>query len=69
MWPNLMKGYPRLPEEAAAAFDEAVLDLHPGVHSSAVVGIPDPRCGQVPVAVVEPAAGTEEVLDEGGKGS
>jgi long-chain acyl-CoA synthetase len=41
---------------------EAVLDLHPGVHISAVLGVPDPGRGQVPVAVVEPVAGA--ILDE-----
>lgn len=36
---------------------EAVCDLHPGVCRSAVIGVPDPTRGQVPVAVVEPVAG------------
>jgi len=32
---------------------EEVLDLYPGVQSSAVIGIPDPDRGEVPVAFVE----------------
>lgn len=98
--PNLMKGYHKLPEETAAAFDEEgffktgdmgridadghlyitgrikemlviggenvfprtieeVLDLFPGVTTSAVFGVPDPGRGQIPVAVVESAAGAD----------
>lgn len=97
--PNLTKGYYKLDEDTAAAFDEEgylrtgdigridadghlyitgrlkemlvvggenvfprtiedVLDRHPGVLSSAVIGIPDPSRGEVPVAFVELAPGT-----------
>lgn len=45
---------------------ENIIDEHPQVHASVVVGIPDPREGQVPVACVAPlhdtAAPTEEEL-------
>ncbi|MFC3174385.1 class I adenylate-forming enzyme family protein [Novosphingobium bradum] len=36
---------------------ERALLLHPGVAAAAVVGIPDPRLGEVPVAAIEPARG------------
>ena len=36
---------------------ENVIDEHPGVHASVVVGIPDPRDGQVPVACIAPLHG------------
>lgn len=38
----------------APAEVENVLDEHPGVHASLVVGIPDPRDGHVPVAWIAP---------------
>jgi long-chain acyl-CoA synthetase len=44
---------------------EAVLDTHPAVQESAVIGVPDSRRGQVPVAFVvleEGAAATETQL-------
>ena len=41
-------GFKILPDEVAA-----VLRLHPGVGDAAVVGIPDPRLGQVPIALIE----------------
>lgn len=41
---------------------EAVLVTHPGVEEAAVVGVPDERWGQVPIAFVKPRAGAE--LDE-----
>ncbi len=101
--PNLTRGYYKLAEETAAAFDEVgyfrtgdigridtdghlyitgrlkemlviggenvfprtiedVLDRHPGVLCSAVVGIPDPGRGEVPVAFVE--LDSEATFDE-----
>ncbi len=41
-------GFKILPEEVAA-----VLRLHPNVGDAIVVGVPDPRLGQVPVALIE----------------
>jgi len=41
---------------------EAVLLAHPDVEEAGVVGVPDPRWGQVPVAVVRPRPGSS--LDE-----
>ncbi|MEO8084628.1 MAG: AMP-binding protein, partial [Ardenticatenales bacterium] len=38
---------------------EAVLDGHPGIGASCVVGVPDATWGQIVVAVVEPARGAE----------
>lgn len=101
--PNVTRGYYKLDEETAAAFDEEgffrtgdigridadghlyitgrqkemmviggenvfprtieeVLDRHPDVLSSAVVGLPDPGRGEIPVAFVELAA--EATFDE-----
>lgn len=45
-------GFKIVPETLAA-----VLRSHPAVGDAAVVGIADPRLGEVPVAAVEPAAG------------
>ncbi|WP_239374715.1 class I adenylate-forming enzyme family protein [Frankia sp. Cj5] len=43
--------------------EEALLD-HPGVVDAAVVGAPDERLGEVPVAFVVPAAGSATTADE-----
>ena len=40
-----------------AAEVEAVLEQHPAVAEAAVIGLPDERSGQIPAAVVRPAAG------------
>jgi acyl-CoA synthetase (AMP-forming)/AMP-acid ligase II len=45
-------GFKILPEEI-----EIVLRQHPDVLDAAVVGLPDPRLGQVPAAAVEPKPG------------
>jgi acyl-CoA synthetase (AMP-forming)/AMP-acid ligase II len=45
-------GFKVLPEEVAA-----VLRRHPGVADAVVVGLPDARLGEVPVAAVEPKPG------------
>ena len=39
---------------------EAVLNRYPGVSSSVVIGLPDPRLGQVPAAAVEMEPGAAE---------
>ena len=44
-------------ENVAAAEIEAVLDTHPAVQLSQVVGMPDPRYAEVPAAFVELKAG------------
>ena len=41
-------GFKVLPEEVAA-----VLRLHPNVGDAAVIGVPHPRLGQVPIALIE----------------
>jgi len=46
-------GFKILPEEVAA-----VLRRYPGVRDAAVVGKPDARLGQVPIAAIEMAPGT-----------
>jgi acyl-coenzyme A synthetase/AMP-(fatty) acid ligase len=46
-------GFKILPERVAG-----VLRLHPAVHDAAVIGLPDPALGQVPVAAVERRAGS-----------
>ena len=43
---------------------EEALKLHGHVHDAVVVGVPDPRFGQMVVAVVEPEAGTTPTEDE-----
>jgi fatty-acyl-CoA synthase len=44
---------------------EAVLSAHPGVAEAALVGVPDPRWGEVGLALVVPrAAGADETLTE-----
>ncbi len=49
-------GFKIHPEEVCAA-----LERHPGVRAAAVVGVPHPRLGAVPVAAVERRAGPEPV--------
>jgi fatty-acyl-CoA synthase len=43
---------------------EEALKLNATVHDAVVVGVPDPRFGQMVVAVVEPAAGAVPTEDE-----
>jgi acyl-CoA synthetase (AMP-forming)/AMP-acid ligase II len=43
---------------------EEALKLHGHVHDAVVVGVPDPRFGQMVVAVVEPEAGSAPTEDE-----
>ena len=47
-------GFKILPETI-----EVALQAHPKVAAAAVVGVPDPRLGQTPVAAVELAPGVE----------
>ena len=44
---------------------EELLDAHPAVHASVVVGVPDCRDGEVPVAWIQPQPGATS-LDETG---
>ncbi len=41
-----------------------VLISHPAVRDACVVGVPDPRLGQVPFAVIEVAPGTQAPSDD-----
>jgi acyl-coenzyme A synthetase/AMP-(fatty) acid ligase len=41
-----------------------ILRLHPGVAEAAVVGVDEPRLGQVPVAVIEPQPGEHPTPEE-----
>lgn len=43
---------------------EGVLEGHPGVAEAAVVGLPDPRAGEVPVAAVRRAPGSRVTAEE-----
>ncbi|XP_075984004.1 luciferin 4-monooxygenase-like [Anticarsia gemmatalis] len=43
---------------------EAVIRQHPGVLDVAVTGVPDPECGDLPVACVVPRPGYELTADE-----
>ena len=51
--------YTKLYENVFPREIEAVLDTHPAVQESAVIGIPDQRRGQVPVAFVQLEDGAE----------
>jgi O-succinylbenzoic acid--CoA ligase len=46
-------------ENVAPASVESILERHPGVLEAAVVGVPDPDWGQVPVAIVVPRPGAD----------
>lgn len=46
-------------ENVAAIEVEAFIETHPAVRHAEVVGLPDPRLDEVPVAFVELRAGTE----------
>lgn len=50
-------------ENVAAIEIESHLQNHPEVKTAAVIGVPDPRLGEVPAAFIETVAGAE--LDEG----
>ncbi|HET6795406.1 MAG TPA: fatty acid--CoA ligase family protein, partial [Acidimicrobiales bacterium] len=43
---------------------EGVLEEHPGVAEAAVVGLPDPRMGEVPVAAIRAAPGATVDAEE-----
>jgi acyl-coenzyme A synthetase/AMP-(fatty) acid ligase len=51
-------GFKLLPDKIAAA-----LTSHPSIADAAVVGLPDPRLGQVPVAAVELRPGAQRPTD------
>ena len=55
----LVSGFTVYPAEI-----ERVLDAHPSVGESAVIGVPDPRTGAAVVAVVTPAPGAVVDTDE-----
>ncbi|CAA0094751.1 putative sulfoacetate--CoA ligase [Mycolicibacterium vanbaalenii] len=52
-------GFKVMPDDVRAA-----LESHPAVQGAAVVGRPDPRLGETPVALVEPRTGTTVGADE-----
>ncbi len=52
-------GFKVMPDDVRAA-----LEQHPAVAGAAVVGLPDPRLGETPVALVEPRDGTSIDRDE-----
>ncbi len=43
---------------------EQVLSTHPAIKECAIIGLPDPKWGEVVTAVVVPREGTEPILDE-----
>jgi fatty-acyl-CoA synthase len=51
-------------ENVASVEVERAIDSHPDVVESAVVGMPDDKCGQVPVAFVTVRAGADLTADD-----
>ncbi|HET9422926.1 MAG TPA: AMP-binding protein [Nocardioides sp.] len=51
-------------ENVASVEVERVIDSHPDVEESAVVGVPDERWGEVPVAFVRPRPGAELTAEQ-----